>query len=303
MIYTVTANPAVDYTIFIQDLKIGKVNKAQKEAILYGGKGINVSIVLKNLGISSTALGFTAGFTGQAIEDGVSALGIKTDFIRLRSGTNRINIKIRSAEETDINGHGPDIPDDAINELLAKTEKAGDGDILILSGSVPDNCPHDLYERIMEKIRKRDVKVIVDATKDLLLNTLKYEPFLIKPNEYELGDLFGKNIESDEEITLYARKLQEKGARNVLVSLGQKGAVLFTETGELFRQAAPIGTVVNTVGAGDSMVAGFIAGYLDRNDYIYALKMGVAAGSASAFSLGLAKKEMIDTALNKIWFD
>jgi 1-phosphofructokinase len=303
LIYTVTANPAVDYTIFIQDLKIGKVNKAQKEAILYGGKGINVSIVLKNLGISSTALGFTAGFTGQAIEDGVSALGIKTDFIRLRSGTNRINIKIRSAEETDINGHGPDIPDDAINELLAKTEKAGDGDILILSGSVPDNCPHDLYERIMEKIRKRDVKVIVDATKDLLLNTLKYEPFLIKPNEYELGDLFGKNIESDEEITLYARKLQEKGARNVLVSLGQKGAVLFTETGELFRQAAPIGTVVNTVGAGDSMVAGFIAGYLDRNDYIYALKMGVAAGSASAFSLGLAKKEMIDTALNKIWFD
>jgi 1-phosphofructokinase len=303
LIYTVTVNPAVDYTVLVQDLIPGKVNKSQKEAIFLGGKGINVSIVLKNLGIISTALGFTAGFTGQAIEDGVSALGIKTDFIRLRSGMNRINVKIRSAEETDINGHGPDIPDDAIDELLVKTEKVDNGDVLILSGSIPDKCPNDLYERIMERICRKNVKVIVDATKDLLLNTLKYKPFLIKPNEHELGDIFCRTIETDEDIEFYARELQKKGACNVLVSLGQKGAVLLAENGEVYKQAAPLGAVINSVGAGDSMVAGFIAGYLDRNEYMYALKMGVAAGSASAFSLDLADKETICALLNKIWFN
>jgi 1-phosphofructokinase len=293
MIYTVTFNPAIDYVVKVDDLTLGMVNRTRQEDIYYGGKGINVSIVLKNLGIQSTALGFVAGFTGREISDGVAAAGVSSDFITLREGLSRINVKIKSQEESEINGQGPMIHEDELEQLYAKLDKLADGDILVLAGSIPNTLPEDIYEKIMERLLEKDIRIVVDATKDLLLNVLKYHPFMIKPNNHELGEMFGVTLKNNDEIIHYAKELQKRGARNVLISMAGDGAILVTEDGETFISATPKGTVKNSVGAGDSMVAGFIAGYLQEGTYENALKMGIATGSASAFSEGLATKEAV----------
>lgn len=292
MVYTVTFNPAIDYVVHTGEMKLGATNRSEWEEMYFGGKGINVSIVLRELGINSKALGFTAGFTGEAIEKGLADMGIDTDFVRLDKGNSRINVKIRSTEETELNGQGPDISDKAIAVLFEKLDKLSDGDSLILAGSVPSTLPSDIYERILERLSHKKIRVIVDATKALLLNVLKYKPFLIKPNDHELGEMFGVELKTDEEIEKYARKLQEMGAVNVLISMAGDGAMLIDEFGKKHRCGVCRGTVKNSVGAGDSMVAGFTAGLLN-GDYEYALKLGTAAGGATAFSDGLATKGKI----------
>lgn len=293
MIYTVTFNPALDYIVKVDNLTLGMVNRTAQEDIYYGGKGINVSIVLNNLGIKSTALGFIAGFTGREISDGVAAMGVESDFIALREGISRINVKIRSQEESEINGQGPMIHDDELEMLYKKLDEIQDGDILVLAGSIPNTLPEDIYEKIMARLQEKDIKIVVDATKDLLLNVLKYHPFMIKPNNHELGEMFGVVLKTNDEIIKYAKELQKRGARNVLISMAGDGAILVDENGETFISAPPKGTVKNSVGAGDSMVAGFIAGYLKSGKYEDALKMGLATGSASAFSEGLATEEAV----------
>lgn len=300
MIYTVTFNPALDYVIKVDNFTLGAINRTKREDIYYGGKGLNVSTVLTNLGYESIALGFIAGFTGDVIEKGAESLGFSTDFIKLKEGLSRINVKLKSNEETEINGQGPMITKEDIDRLFEKLEKLKDNDILILSGSIPNTLDEDIYEKIMERLQKKDIQIVVDATKDLLLNVLKYRPFLIKPNNHELGEMFNVTLKNDEDIISYAKKLQEKGARNVLISMAGDGAILITENGKVFKSEVPKGEVKNSVGAGDSMVAGFIAGYLTNNDYEEALKMGTAAGSASAFSEGLATKEKVISLLNLI---
>ncbi len=299
MVYTVTFNPAIDYVVHISIMKLGEVNRSAKEEMYFGGKGINVSIVLKELGISSRALGFTAGFTGEAIENGIRAMGIDSDFVRLKSGSSRINVKIKALEESELNGQGPDIDNEALEALFKKLDRLTDGDILILAGSIPSSLPSDIYERIMQRLSGRNIKTVVDATKDLLLNVLKYKPFLIKPNNHELGEMFGVELTTDEEIEAYARKLQEMGAGNVLISMAGDGAMLIDENGKVHRCGVCKGTVKNSVGAGDSMVAGFVAGSLS-GDYEYALKLGTASGGATAFSDGLAKRELIDRLLSQL---
>lgn len=299
MVYTVTFNPAIDYVVHTGEMKLGATNRSEKEEMYFGGKGINVSIVLRELGIDSKALGFTAGFTGEAIENGLSEMGIDADFVRLKNGNSRINVKIKSTEETELNGQGPDIDEAAINALFAKLEKLSDGDTLILAGSIPSSLPSDIYEKILERLSGRNIKTVVDATKDLLLNVLKYKPFLVKPNNHELGEMFGVELKTDEEIEKYARKLQEMGAVNVLISMAGDGAMLIDEYGKMHRCGVCKGTVKNSVGAGDSMVAGFTAGSL-KGDYEYALKLGTAAGGATAFSDGLAKKAKIDELLKTL---
>ncbi len=296
MVYTVTFNPAIDYVVHTGGMKLGEVNRSSREEIYFGGKGINVSAVLKELGIVSRALGFTAGFTGEAIENGVRAMGIGADFVRLAQGSSRINVKIKADEETELNGQGPDIGEDALEELFEKLDRLTDGDTLVLAGSIPSSLPADIYERIMQRLSGKRIKTVVDATKELLLNVLKYRPFLIKPNDRELGELFGTELTDDEEIEHYARKLHEMGAVNVLVSMAGSGAMLIDENGMMHRCGVCRGTVKNSVGAGDSMVAGFIAGSMD-GDYSHALKLGTAAGGATAFSDGLATKEKIDELL------
>lgn len=295
MVYTVTFNPAIDYVVHTGEMKLGMTNRSEREEMYFGGKGINVSIVLRELGVDSKALGFTAGFTGEAIEKGLADMGIDTDFVRLENGNSRINVKIKSEEETELNGQGPDIDDDAVAALFEKLEALRDGDALVLAGSIPSSLPSDIYERILAKLAGRDIRTVVDATKDLLLNVLKYKPFLIKPNNHELGEMFGVALSTDADIEKYARKLQEMGARNVLISMAGDGAMLIDETGEKHRCGVCKGTVKNSVGAGDSMVAGFTAGIQqgDQLDYEYALKLGTAAGGATAFSDGLAQKEKI----------
>ena len=294
MIYTVTFNPAIDYVIKVDDLTLGKVNRTKREDVYCGGKGINVSNVLSNLGIDSVGLGFIAGFAGDAIEAGAKKLGFQPDFIRLREGMTRINVKIKSNEESEINGQGPVIHDDELEQMFQKIDQLKDGDMLVLAGSIPASLPEDIYERIMERLQGRDIQIVVDATKDLLLNVLKYHPFMIKPNNHELGEMFGIELKDNDEIIEHARKLQEKGARNVLVSMAGDGAILVTEDGDVHMGPCPKGEVKNSVGAGDSMVAGFITGYLKSNgNYEEALKMGTAAGSASAFSEDLATGEKI----------
>lgn len=292
MVYTVTFNPAIDYVVHTGEMKLGMTNRSEREEMYFGGKGINVSIVLRELGVDSKALGFTAGFTGEAIEKGLADMGIDTDFVRLENGNSRINVKIKSEEETELNGQGPDIDDDAVAALFEKLEALRDGDTLVLAGSIPSSLPSDIYERILAKLAGRDIRTVVDATKDLLLNVLKYKPFLIKPNDHELGEMFGVALSTDADIEKYARKLQEMGARNVLISMAGDGAMLIDETGEKHRCGVCKGTVKNSVGAGDSMVAGFTAG-IQNGDYEYALKLGTAAGGATAFSDGLAQKEKI----------
>lgn len=299
MVYTVTFNPAVDYIVRTDEINVGKVNRSISEEILFGGKGINISLVLKELGIKSKALGFIAGFTGRAIEEGVREMGVETDFVHLKDGFSRINVKIKSAEETELNGQGPRIDSEAIAELYKKLDGLENGDTLVLAGSIPNTLPSDIYEKILEHLAQKDIKVIVDATKELLLNVLKYKPFLIKPNNYELEEMFGVAFKSVEEIVECAKKLKEMGAVNVLVSMAEKGAVLIDENGSVHTCGVCKGSVVNSLGAGDSMVAGFIAGSLD-GDYPYALKLGTAAGGATAFSDGLAQRNDIYRLLQQL---
>lgn len=300
MIYTVTFNPALDYMVHVDKLTLGGVNRTTAERVYYGGKGINVSTVLRQLDVGTMALGFVAGFTGMALENGVNALGIPSDFIHLKTGMSRINVKIKSECETEINGQGPEIDQSAIEELFRKLDAIQSGDILVLAGSIPNTLPEDMYEKIMKRLKEKTIKVVVDATKELLLNVLEYQPFLIKPNNHELGEMFGTELKSDNEILDHAQKLQQKGARNVLISMAGDGAILLTEDGEHFKIGTPKGTVKNSVGAGDSMVAGFLAGYLKTGSYEYALKLGTAAGSATAFSNGLAERNDIETLFNQI---
>lgn len=300
MIYTVTFNPSLDYIVSVDGFKLGLTNRTDSELILPGGKGINVSTILNNLGIPSTALGFVAGFTGEEIVREVEKLGIPSDFIQIPEGISRINVKLKSIDGTEINGMGPKIGADKVEELMRKLDVLGEGDVLVLAGSIPASMPDDMYSRIMERLEGRGVLFFVDATGDLLRNVLKYHPFLIKPNNHELGELFGVRITVREEAVPYAVKLQEMGARNVLVSMAGEGAVLVAENGEVHSAPAPKGTLVNAVGSGDSMVAGFLAGWMEREDYRHAFYMGVAAGSASAFSENLASKTEILELYEKI---
>ncbi|MCR4637710.1 1-phosphofructokinase [Ruminococcus sp.] len=299
MVYTVTFNPAIDYVVHTAEMRLGEVNRSSSEEMYFGGKGINVSIVLNELGTPSIALGFTAGFTGEAIENGIKAMGIKSDFVRLKTGNSRINVKIKAGEETELNGQGPHIDDEALEALFVKLDKLSDGDTLVLAGSIPSSLPSDIYERIMQRLSDRKIRTVVDATNDLLLNVLKYKPFLIKPNNHELGEMFGVTLSEDEEIERYARKLKDRGAINVLISMAGDGAMLIDENGKCHRCGVCKGKVRNSVGAGDSMVAGFLTG-AQNGDYEYALKLGTAAGGATAFSDGLAVKTKIEELLAQL---
>ena len=300
MIYTVTFNPALDYVVKVDHFTLGTVNRTEQEDIYCGGKGLNVSTVLAALGYGNTALGFVAGFTGDEIESRVKNLGFRSDFIHVEHGISRINVKLKSGEETEINGSGPKITKKDLDQLYDKLDCLSEGDVLILSGSIPASLNDDIYERIMEYLDKRGIRIVVDATRDLLSNVLYYHPFLIKPNNHELGEMFGVTLKSVDEIVRYGKLLQEKGAENVLVSMAGDGAVLITEKGEVFTMGVPSGTVKNSVGAGDSMVAGFVAGYLENGSYEHALRLGSAAGSATAFSEGLAGKEDIMKLYNEL---
>jgi 1-phosphofructokinase len=293
MIYTVTFNPSLDYIVTVDDFTTGVVNRTSSEKILPGGKGINVSIVLSNLGFANTALGFIGGFTGKEIERELKTAGCHTDFIEISSGISRINLKMKSQKETEINGQGPKINEEQIKQLIDKLDTIQDEDILVLAGSIPGTMPADVYENIMARLVNKNIKVIVDATGDLLVNVLKYHPFLIKPNVHELGEIFHVQLETKDEIIKYALMLQKQGAKNVLISMAGDGAILVSEDGMVYQSNAPKGVVINSVGAGDSMVAGFTAGYLDHENYKEAFKMGIATGSASAFSANLATKEEV----------
>lgn len=299
MIYTVTFNPAVDYIIHTNELEFGAVNRSENEEIYFGGKGINVSMVLSELGIKSKAFGFVAGFTGKAIEEGVSAAGIEADFVHLDSGFSRINVKIKSEKETELNGQGPEIPKEKIDELFKKLDEIKNGDTIILAGSIPSSLPSDIYEKILDYLKDKNIRAVVDATKKLLINVLKYKPFLIKPNNFELGEMFGVEIKTVDNVIKYAEKLKELGAVNVLVSLAGDGAVLLDENGKTHICGVCKGTVKNSTGSGDSMVAGFLAGS-EKGDYEYALRLGTAAGGATAFSDGLAKKDEIFSLLSQL---
>lgn len=294
MIYTVTFNPSVDYAVYIDKLKIGITNRSVGEKFYFGGKGINVSLVLKELNKKSVALGFVAGFTGNAIENGIKNKGIDTNFIHLKDGNSRVNIKIMSNEETEINCQGPEIPPDATEKLFSIISEIQDGDALILAGSVPNSLPQDIYEQILNLTAAKKLRCVVDASKKLLLNTLKYNPFLIKPNKQELEEIFSVKIDSPDDVIKYGHRLRKMGALNVLISLGENGAVLIDEHDEIHEEKTIECKTVCTVGAGDSMVAGFLAGYLDSDDYGYALKLGTACGAATASLPGLATKEKID---------
>ena len=300
MIYTITFNPALDYISQVDKFEVGKINRTKSEKILPGGKGLNVSRVLKNLGLDNTALGFIGGFTGKELQKRIEEHGITTDFIKVKNGFTRINVKISSEEETALNGNGPEITEENLQELLEKIEKIKKEDIVILAGNVPKGIRNNIYEIICVNLEKNGVTFIVDATKELLINVLKYRPFLIKPNKEELEETFKVKIRTNEEIITYAKKMQLMGAQNVLISLGGDGAILVTAEDQVFFSKAPKGKVLNTVGAGDSMVAGFLTGYQKTKNYEYALKMGIATGSASAFSMDLATKEEVERLLKQI---
>ena len=300
MIYTVTLNPSIDYVVRLKGLTAGITNRTESEEYYFGGKGINVSCVLAELDIDSTALGFTAGFTGDAIENGIRNYRITTDFIKLKKGISRINIKIKADEETEINGQGPHISDEELNSLFEKLDHIQKGDTLILAGSVPNTLPDDVYERMLERLKDKDIRIVVDATKKLLVNSLKYKPFLIKPNRQEISEIFDVPVETEEDTEKYAKKLMEMGAQNVLISLGGDGAMLIDEFGNKHKMGVVKEKVINTVGSGDSMVAGFVAGYEKEKSYPYALKLGSACGNATAFLPGLATKEKINDILNKL---
>ena len=294
MIYTVTFNPSLDYIVDVENFRLGMTNRTCSEQMMAGGKGINVSIVLQNLGIENTALGFIAGFTGEEIRRQVSQIGICAQFISIPEGISRINLKLRSIDGTEINGMGPTIGQAQLDALYEKLDTLTDQDTLVLAGSIPASMPSSFYSDIMERLQEKGVTFVVDATKQLLLNVLRYKPFLIKPNNHELGELFGVTLSTREAVVPYARRLQERGARNVLISMAGQGAVLVAEDGSVHLTPAPKGTLVNAVGAGDSMVAGFLAGWQEQHDYGHAFRMGVAAGSASAFSRYLATREEVE---------
>lgn len=300
MIYTVTFNPSLDYIVRLDSFTAGEINRTHYEQVLGGGKGINVSIVLSNLGHKSTALGFTAGFTGDEITRQLEGFGVKQDFIRLTEGFSRINVKVKADKETEINGQGPDITPEAQQKLFKQLDQLKENDTLVLAGSIPNTLPDDIYQRILERLSKKNIRIVVDATKNLLMNVMPYRPFLIKPNNHELGEMFGVVLKTDEEIIAHAKKLQEKGARNVLISMAGDGAIMLTEDGDIYRSEAPKGKLVNSVGAGDSMVAGFIAGYTETGSYEKAFFMGVATGSASAFSENLATRAEAEALLKTI---
>ena len=300
MIYTVTLNPSIDYVIKVDKLTTGNINRVNEEHVYPGGKGINVTRILKSLDNDNIALGFVSGFTGDYIINSLQELNLKSDFIKVKQGFTRINVKVKSEEETEINGQGPKISEEELNQFYKVIDILVDGDILILSGSIPSCLDERLYESIMKKVEDRDIKVIVDATKNLLLNVLKYKPFLIKPNNHELAEMFNVELNSTEDVVFYARKLKEMGAQNVLISMGKDGALLVTENDEVFASSVAKGEVINSVGAGDSMVAGFIAGYLKSNSYEEALRLGAASGGATAFSSDLATREFIDKLVDEI---
>ena len=300
MIYTVTFNPSLDYIVSVDDFRLGLTNRTSSELLLPGGKGINVSTILTNLGIESTALGFVAGFTGDEIIRRAEQIGVRSDFIRIEDGISRINVKLKSIDGTEINGMGPDISGEKTEELMRKLDVLDKGDVLVLAGSIPSSMPDDIYSRILKRLEGKEVTFVVDATGELLLNVLKYHPFLIKPNNHELGDLFGVELKTRKEVVPYGRKLQEMGAGNVLISMAGEGAVLVAENGSVYDTPAPKGVLVNAVGSGDSMVAGFTAGWMEKKDYRHAFYMGVAAGSASAFSEYLATKDEIMSLYERI---
>lgn len=298
MVYTVTFNPALDYVVRVEDFQPGETNRTASDEVQFGGKGINVSTVLGHLGVENVALGFLAGFTGRGLEQGLRDSGIRTDFIWLEKGLTRINVKIKADQETEINGQGPDISPAALEKLFEKLGRLQEGDVLALAGSIPRTLPDDIYQQILKRLEGRGILTVVDATRDLLCAVLPYHPFLIKPNDRELGEIFGCTLTTDEEIEACARQLQNRGARNVLVSMAGAGSLLVDETGKSHRLGVPKGTVRNSVGAGDSMVAGFLAGWLKEQDYAVAHRMGAAAGSATAFSDGLATAEDVQALLN-----
>ena len=294
MIYTLTFNPAIDYVMHPISMDLGKTNRSSDEEYFIGGKGINVSLVLRELDMPSVALGFTAGFTGAAVEEYMKTSGVDCDFVRLSSGFTRINLKIKGEEETELNGKGPDINAAELAEMMSKLKKLTAGDILVMAGSIPGSLPGDIYEKIMAELEYKAVLFVVDAAGKLLVNSLRYKPFLIKPNAQELSEIVGKELKTEEEIISAARELKNMGAKNVLVSMAGDGSILVDESDKVHIMGTAKGELVGSVGAGDSMVAGFLAGYIKTKDYAYALKLGTACGGATAFSTGLAKKEKIE---------
>lgn len=300
MIYTVTFNPSLDYIVAVKDFQLGLTNRTSSEFLLPGGKGINVSIVLLNLGKKSTALGFIAGFTGEEVARRLADMGVQNGFIKVEDGFTRINLKLKSIDGTEINGQGPVIGQEKVQELMERLNTLGQGDTLFLSGSIPASMPDDAYQKIMKQLDGRGVRIIVDATRELLMNVLPYHPFLIKPNNHELGEIFDVKLETRDAVVPYGRKLQEMGAQNVLISMAGEGAVLVAADERVYAAPAPKGKLVNGVGAGDSMVAGFVAGYMEKPDYEYAFRMGIAAGSASAFSENLATRQEIEAVYEQV---
>lgn len=300
MIYTITFNPSLDYIMKVKNFEEGETNRSYQEEIYPGGKGFNVSTVLQRLGFENTALGFIAGFTGNEIKEQLKKRGFNLDLCTLDKGISRINVKMKGQKETEINGNGPIISDAKLEELLTKLDHLQTGDTLILAGSIPSTLPNDIYEVIMKRLSDKEVKIIVDATDELLLKVLPYHPFLIKPNQRELEDIFKTKIDNQDEIIYYARKLQEKGALNVLVSLGKDGALLVSKDNHVYNCNSAKGKLINSVGSGDSMVAGFLAGYLKDKSYQEAIRLGSACGGATAFSADLATKEMIEQVYQQI---
>lgn len=297
MIYTVTLNPSLDYIVSFSGFMPGRVNRTEQEVIFPGGKGINVSIVLQNLGVQSTALGFVGGFTGEEIKKRLDESKIKTQFIPVKEGMSRINVKLCSDEESEINGKGPNISTGDVEKLMKQLSQLEDGDVLVLAGSIPEGLPETMYRDILKNLSHKKVQIVVDATRDLLVKVLDYHPFLIKPNHHELGEIFGVELHTKDEVLHYAKKLQEMGARNVLVSMAGDGAVMVAEDGSTYESAAPKGVVVNSVGAGDSMVAGFLYGYQMEQSYKKAFYYGLCTGSASAFSQNLATRNAVEQLL------
>ena len=298
MVYTVTLNPALDYVMKLKALRTDDINRTDGEEIYYGGKGINVSVILTQLGIPNTALGFLGGFTGKKLEEMLKNDNVSCDFNYLKNGDTRINVKIKADKEIDLNACGPEITKEDMQSFLRKLDGIKSGDYLILAGSIPNTLPDDIYEQILERVGDRNINCVVDATGDLLKNVLKYRPFLIKPNHHELGDLFSVQIKSDDDIVKYSKKLQEMGAKNVLVSMAKDGAMLTDENGCVHKIGNAKGKLINSVGCGDSMVAGFTAGYIKTADYSYALRLGSACGNATAFSEKLATREEIERVFN-----
>lgn len=299
MIFTVTFNPSLDYIVRVDEMRLGTINRTNYEQLLPGGKGINVSIVLGNLGHPSRALGFSAGVTGVALEKLLADAGVDADLVHVKEGFTRINAKVKAVEETELNGQGPRIAPEDVDALFSKLDVLGQDDTLVISGSVPNTLPSDMYEQVMERLAGRGVRIVVDAERDLLTRALPYRPFLVKPNNHELGDIFGVTLKTRDEVVPYARRMQEMGAQNVLISMAGEGGVLVAADGQVYQSPAAKGTVVNSVGAGDSCVAGFLVGLMETGSYQTAFRMGLAAGSASAFSDHLATRPEVEDLMSR----